>query len=816
LPQRDVVRRQAMRQFAHDLRYAARALSKAPLFTAVAVVSLGLALALNTTMFALADAVLHPYVPYPSPERIAIPSFRGGNPKQPVPLDVRLRAIRDGMHSYERIASYTFITALVQSASTAEDQTVMAVSPEFFAIAGVHALAGRTFGAADSGATATAGAVISFRLWNRLFNGRPLRDTLTLDVGPYKYTVVGVMPRSVHFPFGDADIWLPFDAVPSDPSLHRRGPFSVMRLKPGVTVEAARAELATIGSRLTTELTPKHPLSTWLSPILAFQWSWWNGFPSFMLGFVAMVLVIACANLGTMMIARGMARRRETAIRIAVGAGRRDIIRGVLTECTLIVGAGVTLGMLLTGWSLYVLPHFTIPWVPQLGDLDPVPSWRVFSFAFAVAAATVFVAGALPALRAATTDPAEPMKEAAGTTTGRLRDRYNPLIVLEVALSTTLLMSSAIFVLVAVRLVLFDFRYAAKRLVVADLQPTTKQLSDTAVTRFYADAIKRARALPGARLAATHHWSRPDGPMVFAEEGKSGETWMNLDYYKVVSPDFLRTFGISIVRGRDFEPGDERGTAPVVIVDEQAASRLWPDIREPVGRMIKLGRKESMAPWLRVIGVAASIEYEPRTDLDLPPFPVIYVVVPHDAARPRQLVVQGNGVGGDRGRAALALELRREIQATMPELGSVWVRPWLDSYESRRAASAFMASLFGAFAGFGLVLCAVGLYGVLAYTVSRRLREFAVRIALGARRRDVARLVVHDAAVTALAGVGIGAFIALWITRSISDAASGIDYADAIALVASEAILFSVALVAALGPVHQAAKADPIEILRAS
>jgi putative ABC transport system permease protein len=671
------------------------------------------------------------------------------------------------------------------------------------------------FDASDSGATATAAAVISYRMWNRLFAGRPLNDSLRLKLGEYKYTVVGVMPRGVHPPYGHSDIWLPIDAVPADGSQRPRGKVPILKLKSGVSVDAARSELSLVASRLTAQFTPKRPLSSWVAPITAFYYAPRSVFPSFILGTVAMVLLIACANLGTMMIARGMARRRETAIRIALGAGRRDVIREVLAECSVIVGCGVLLGMLLTFWALYVLPHYTIPWVPELGDLDPMPSWRVFTFALAASVATVVVAGALPALRAAATDPAEPMKEASGTTTGQIRDRYNPLIVLEVALSTALLMCSGLFVLIAVNLASFDFRYDAKHLVVADIDPKSRLVADAALPRFYEDLVSRGRALPHALIAATGHWASPVGPTVSAEEGKSGDTWINLRYYQVVSPDFLRTFGIRVVNGRDFAPGDEHGSEPVVIVDQDAAARLWPDVRNPVGRMMKLGSKETPTPWVRVIGVAEAVEYLPRQDYYLPPEPMIYAVVPNDARRLRQLVVREDPAAGIAGRTALSVDLRRELEFAMPGNNGIQVYPWLDHYESQRAASTFAASLFGAFAAFGLVLCAVGLYGVLAYAVSRRLREFAVRIALGARRRDVARLVVHDAAVTALGGVAIGAFVALYVTRALMDEVAMIDYAYAIALVGAEAILFAVAFVAALGPVRQAAKADPIEILRA-
>jgi putative ABC transport system permease protein len=808
-----------MRRLRYDLRYAARSLGKAPTFTAVAIVSLGLALALNTSVFALADAVLHPYVPYPDPDRIVTPSFLGGDPKGQLGFDERFRIVRDQMRSYDAISSVTYLRGMMQVGTLAENHLAFAVSPNLFDLLGVRPQFGRGFGAAKADGGDIQAAIISFRLWNRVFNAEPLSDGLRLTFGHATYTVVGVMPRGVHYPF-DADIWVPEAAISHASADRRIGPFAVLHLRRGATITSARGELATIVARLTAMYSPRRPIGTRVSALQAYEASP-NEFTvitsSFTGGVVTMVLIIACANLGTMMLARGMARRRETAIRIALGANRRAVVGHVLTECTLIVSAGIAIGLLLTLWAIRVIPHFATPYVPTIGDLQPVPSWRVFGFALVASIATIVLAGALPAIHAATTDPAEPMKEGAGTTTGRLRDRYNPLIVLEVALSTALLMCSALFVIKTVRLAAFEFQYAAKRLVVAHLWVTGKQaLRDDDVNRFYDDLLVRMRRLPSATSAATSYNRRPDGGLIYAEEDKAGDRWINSQGYFIVSPDYLRTFRIPIVRGRDFEAGDLDGSDGVVIIDERAAARLWPDTPTPVGRMIKLGSKESKHPWLRVVGVAHDVEHGPRQDEDLPPEPRIYVVHPHDTYRVRDVIVQGDGVGGDRGRAALAVAVRREMQAFAPAMPAPNVEPWLANYEGALTAVGFMASLFGAFGMFGIVLCGVGLYGVLSYTVSRRLREFAVRIALGARRRDVARLVVHDATVTSLAGIGIGAFLALYITRSLSDLLANIQYADAIALVAAEAVLLFGATVAALGPMRQAAKADPIEILRAT
>ena len=540
-----------MRLFIDDFRRAARALRKAPLFTIVAAVSLGLALALNTTMFALADAVLHPYLPYPEPDRVVVPMFRGGDPKHSVTLDVRFAAVRDGLRAYDRIAGYKIVRpVMIQVGAKSEYGWAAGISPELFEVLGVRPMLGRLFGPSNNDSQ---GALISFRLWSQLFNARPLSDTLTMDVARTRYTVVGVMPRGVHFPFDNTDIWLPLDALPIDASVRISGLFPLLHLKGGVTPEMIRGELMLVAARLSAEYTPKPPLSA--APLVGFGSG--GGYlqrstfpPSFIFGTVVMVLIIACANLGTMMIARGTARRRETAIRIALGAGRRDIIRDVLCECLLIGAAGVTLAILLCWWALYLVPHFTIPSVPQLGDLQPVPSWRVFAFALAASLATILCAGALPAWRAAATDPAEPMKEGSATSTGRLRG-YNPLIVVEAALSTALLMCSALFVIVVVRYAAFDFRYAAKQLVAADLTPGIKAAD---ASSFYENLIAATAHLPHARFASTHGYGIPDGKIVLAEEGKAGD--------RIGSSLLVRT-------------SDQSASLSLVVLWVEASSEVW-------------------------------------------------------------------------------------------------------------------------------------------------------------------------------------------------------------------------------------------------
>lgn len=795
-----------------NLRFAIRSLAKSPIFTLVAIVSLGLALAVNTTMFALVDAVMHPSVPYHDDGRAFVVSYlpSGRNSSS---LEERLSTIRDGLRTVDAVVPYWISWTSIQHDNEIEDGSVANVSPALFDVLGIRPAVGRAFVAADSSASALPVIMISYRYWLRQFHEQPLERHLTLTVGRGNYEVVGVMPRGMHFPRGD--VWLPPGKLAGDSAVHPWGPLAVVRARRGITREALQQDMDRAFSQLNAAVAPRSPVAVRLSSFAGGSGgASLRGGPRAMFLVVATVMLIACANLGTMLLARGMARRREIAIRIALGATRRAIAIQVMTECALVVGAGIGLGLLLTLWAVYLVPHFAAPYDAAIGDMQPTPSWRVFVFGFVLAGATLLLASALPAWRAAGTDPAEPIKEGAGSSS-RFRDRYNPLIVVEVALSTALLMTATLFTIAVVKLGGFDFTYAAKQLQVASLEVKSRDVpSDSAVEVLYDNLAARVGALPGVRQAATSHDAKPVGGIVFSEEAKSGNHWMNLGKYSTVSPSYLSTLGIPIVDGRDFLPGDARVETGVVIVDDSAARRLWPGLASPVGRMIKLGSRESDRPWLRVVGVARSVELLPRSDLDLPPEPRIYVVTGYDHERDRDLVVRGDGTGGAEGQARLGVAIRRELEATAPWLRRP-VRRWLQGYDSTRQTSGFLASLFTAFGAFGLLLCAVGLYGVVAYAVSRRLRELATRIALGAQSRDIARTVIHDSAVTALAGVGIGAFIALGATHPFADTLFSVRYELAIALVIAEATLLAAAALACLGPIRQAIRANPVDILRA-
>ena len=805
-----------MRHLALELRYAWRGLARSPLFLIVAVLSLGVALALNTTMFALVDGVLHPPVPFEAADRLYSIGWRGDDPRNSIPNAEKHAAIREGLRGIEASAVASRRLAPVIAGNDADDEIIGSVGPDFFDVVRVRPHTGRLIGPHDVGQPV---ALISLSLWRRSFAARPLREGVQVEIDGVVHAVVGVLPAGMHA--GAGTVWVPQGAGSDSVRGAFRWSALYVRLAPGITMAQAESDLANVAKRLQAARgSARYPLYARLySERPEPPRRGLDVFYKVMFATVGIVLAIACANLATLLFARGAAKRRETAVRIAIGASRASVMRQVLLECAIVALGGAAVGMLLTYWGTDIIAHYGPAHVAELGDFVPEPSWRVFAFAFGVALAVLVLAGALPAIRAANTPPAEPLKDGAGTTSRR-KGRYSLLVVTEVALSTGLLMMAALFVMSSWRLAAHRFRFDARRLVTASFgvwKPGTNggwsgvRYTGVEAEKLYADVATRLRRLDGVRDVAWVAGTNVPGPVVMGENGRSGERWMNLRAYNAVSPSYLRTMAIPIVQGRDFSDGDRGNGDGVVIVDQDAARRLFPDHANPVGRMIKLGGpQDRTAPWLRVIGVALAPGREPNTpERD----PSIYVVYGRDTATTARTIV----IATEKEAIDMPLVVRRELQRIVGTGSFLQVDRYLAGHESRTRWTTFLAALYCALSGFSLVLCAVGLYGVLAYTVSLRTREFAIRIALGARQRNVARAVVHDAAVMALAGVGIGAFMALAATRPVMDTLyAGGTFLEAKALLAAEVVLLLVAFVAALEPVRRGVRADPARIIQST
>ena len=786
------------------LRDAIRSLRTHKLFAVMAALSLGFALALNTTMFAIVDAQLNPVRPFPDSERLFTVTFQGGDRRTPISQVDALRSVAEALSGIAQVSGYSWAIVPVQATLTTEDRSVALVDRDVFDVIGVRPQIGRFFDDETSSE-----AIISYTLWRRYFSGRPLSDELHLTVGSRTFTVVGIMPRGMHEPAG-ANVWLPRDALAGETLWFLRQHNPLLRLRPGVTQAQAESQLDIVTRRLDhAHGTPGWPVTAKWRSLVSPPRQLQTLFQTLVVA-AAVVLLVACTNLATLILARSSARVREIALRVALGATRGTILRSVLLEIGLLAAAGAVVGLVLTTWALQTLGTQGVRYLAELGDVPPIPGPRIFLFMLLIAAVAMLLTGLLPALRAAATPPATPLKDGGGTSTVRLSRRHQLLVVSQVAFSTALVMTTVLFADAILRMRAHRFPFDARDVVTAELRVNPRFVPDGAdVERIYRTILERTSELPDAIASATHALREPAGVVVTAESGPSGTRWLNLPRYHEVSPAYLRVIGVPVAAGRDFAEGDRVGPG-VAIVNAAAARALWPDVQDPVGRMIKLGRFETDRPWLRVIGVTGQRSDIPQLATDAVAAPAVYVVPRADSSRARTLFVRGAG-----DPAVLAVLVRRELHVLMPR-GASRAEPYLKEWLQQIAMTRLMLFLFGAAAMFALLLSALGLYSVLLYMVGRRVREFAVRFALGADSRQVATLVVREAAVLTLAGVGVGAFVALTATRGVVQQLLFPGFVEVRALVVAELVLFTAAALASLGPLRRAIRADPVEILRAT
>jgi len=790
-----------------DLRYALRSLRKSPGFVAVAVLSLGLGLGLVTTMFALLDAVTHPYVPYRDADRLYRVSWNWSNKLGLRPFDL-FAAIRDRTRSFE--AALPVVPWFMMATESGEMQELQGtmVSARFFALLGVRPRLGRTLTGADAGRDV---AVVGDALWRRLFAGRRSLEGATVTLGGRVYAVAGVMPRGMDFPFGSA-VWLPMSDAGERTGAGLSNLNVLVKVKAGVTQAEADSDLAGLARQLTARYDMRgapfwialHPLRDDPMRLQDIHFA--------MLGAALAVLLIACANLANLMLARGLAKRREIALRLAVGASRSAVVWQMFAECAVLTVVGAALGVVLSFWGASVITSRVPKTVWFIGTVAPQLSWRVFALSAAAAAGAAAFFGLLPAIRIANAvSLEEPLKDGAGTT-GRLRHRYSTLAISEVALALALLMGAGLLLKVVHRLSTYDYNFPARQLLQGYVWRRDSSGAGTPEKRleFQLSAVAALKSVSGVADAAAGSYQTLPGKTVTAEMGADTTRVLNKNAYQVVTPSYLRTMGLPVLEGRDFADGDLVGNG-AVIVNAVAAARLYPH-QSAVGRMLKLGAPASTAPWVPIVGIcrAALVPYDPGGPLAVRAEPEIYVVRAASVGSQPHLVVRAT-----RDPERLAVPLIRKLRALAPRVNG-GVFPYLYGLQSALASRAFLAKLFVTMGSFALILAAIGIYGVLAYAVNRRLREFAVRVALGARRSDLLRAVLHDGLVMTLAGTGLGAFLALWSSFLLENFLEDVYPTDALTLVSAEAVLIAMTIAACLAPAFRAMRADPIEILRAT
>ncbi len=781
-----------------SLRYAWRSLRKSPGFVTVAVLALGIGLGLSTTMFAVMDAVLNPYVAFDKPNDLYSVNWWFGrrNPMRPAEL---YRYLRDNTHSFEGVAATGWGSVATLQGADGEpiDVGMRVASPRWFTMTGVHVERGRAFTEADGEDV----IMLSHELWTRIFGKRKQLQGATVTLNGKTLVVVGVLPRGTDR--GSAWTPLPANIETTNVTAYLR-PW--VRLGAGVSREQADRELKLLAGRLTEQYHAREaPFSFELSPVVERREEL-KDIHKAMVGSALAVLLIACVNLAHLMLTRGLAKRRELALRLALGASRWAVVRQMFTECAIITVGGMAIGGLIALWGTDLLQNRMPPEVAWVGLVRPQLSWRVFALGGAAATLSAVLFGLLPAMRVAfNLNLDEPMKDDAGTTTGRVRYRYNPLVMAEVGLALVLMMGGGLLVRT-----LHELQREK-----ADTNEDTllrgwyymQRSPDTTVHRSQPSlqsVLTTIAGVPGVLETAFMGGRNPPGGAVSGEQTEDSTHTITMQYYPVVSTTYLHVVGLPILRGRDFEPGDASGPG-VAIIDALAAQHLYPG-EEAVGRMLKLGSPPSNAPWVRIIGVARSPKSR-EGDARYAPQAQVWLAM-RDTVLEAGFAIRAASTD-PKIPAAIVRRLRQ-----MSGFG-VSVMPWDFSHRAEIASRGFLAKVFVTMGAVALGLSALGLYGVLAYAVTRRMREFAVRVALGADAKTLRKMVLHDGFVMLLGGIGVGAFFALATSRLLDSVLIAVLPSDVVSLVFCEVILIGAGLAAAAGPARRAARANPMDILRA-
>jgi len=795
-----------------DLRLAVRSLRRSPGFVVVAVLALGLGLGLSTTMFAVIDAALYPQQAYANAGRLfALSPYMSLRAGKIVTRAELFQLVRDRVPALDAVVPYGVSRDPIAFGHEERDQVELQVPSRWFPVVGLRPELGRAFTDADGDGV----AVVGYEVWRGAFAGRRNLAGARVTIGDRSYAVVGVLPRVAR----SVGALLPLPRA--DAELRSALSTPLVRLKAGASLAEATSQLKALADLLTaTYASPAAPWALNLVPWADGQTpEEMDGLHLVMVASALAVLLIACVNLAHLMLARGLAKRRELAVRMALGVGRAGAVRVMLAEGGLIAAGGVGLGAVLAIWGSRALESIMPYEVGWLGYIQTQLSWRVFALGALAAVASAVLFGLLPALRVAfSVELTEPLKDEGGATTGGPRRRYSPLVVMEVALALVLLMGGTLLLRTVHRLRTAPTGFDPETLVNAEVGGMSSYRAtplgrDSTTSVDWDQVLATARAVPGVVGAALQGYSRAPGAALTAEMGGDSTRVIVTQTYPVVSSDYLQVHGLPILRGRDFEPGDATGTG-VAILSSAAAARLYPN-GNAVGRMLKLGGPATAAPWVRIVGVART----PLTPWG-PPASILGSSGLADALP--VWVVQRRGKWYH--AIVLARTVTRDPDAlvrlhhalrAVPGVMVVSVRPYTWVRDASIAYFDFLSKVFVALGAVGLSLAALGVYGVLAYAVSRRMREFGVRIALGAEPKVLFRMVMHDGLVMLLAGTGVGAFGALAAAPLFGSLSVGVYPTDAISLVAAEALLLIVGLAATLAPARRAVRASPLDIIRA-
>jgi putative ABC transport system permease protein len=829
-----------MSQLAQDFRYALRVLAKSPGFTAVAVLTLGLAIGANTAIFSIANALLLKPLPFPHPEQLleVMRHFPQGDASSvSIP---RFLFVRDHARSFSHVATYDMLGSGFNLAGDGRPERIVGsrVSREFFTVFGAAPALGRDFLPEEDRPGARRVVVLSDGVFHRRFGGDPKLIGRGVRLNGETYTVVGVMPASFRFPTA-SEVWTPLQV---DPASEEKANYLelVGRLAPGVTPAAADAEMKVLGRRfyaqkVAGETSDDPRVSFRVRPLAERLYGRLRPAVLVLLAAVGCVLLIACVNIANLELARAAARRREIAIRSALGAGGRRIAAQLLAESVVLGLLGGAAGLVLGMAGLQGLVAVRPAALDRLLPLSSVGiDGHVLAFTFGVALASGLLFGLVPALQAARGDLTDPLKEGSQRTTGGiggLRTR-RILVVSETALALVLLTGASLLVESFAGLVGTQPGFATDHLLAMKLSfPLARYGNAAALDRFGRQVVARAEGLPGvagAALATSLPMEPgPDLPFIIEGRWKGGRGTANADgehegeggaQYRGVTPRFFAALGIPVVAGRALTAADGAGRELVAVVNQTLARKYFPK-QSPIGRRLHVGLPdvpELADPAPRtIVGVVRDVR---ELGLDEQAPPLLYVPIAQMPPAitqklvellPLSLVVKTAAAPG-----TIAPAVEREIWAVDPEQPVADVEPVEAIVGRSLGLQRFEAVLLGFLAVAALALAAVGIYGVLSYLVTQRTREIGIRMALGATAGYVQRLVLSSGLSAVAVGVAIGLAGALALTRLLASLLVNVSARDPVAFLLAPAILAAVAVLAGGLPARRASRMDPVRALR--
>jgi putative ABC transport system permease protein len=800
-----------------DIRYGLRMLAKNPGFTIVAVIALALGIGANSAIFSVVNTVLLRPLPYKNPEQLVM--VWEENSKQGYPKDTPAAANyvdwRDQNHVFETIAAITEISFNLTGVGDPERIDGQRVSASLFPLLGVEPQLGRAFRPEEDKPGANQVVVMSYGLWQRRFGADPGIIGKPINLNGKSFTVIGVMPPSFQFPTRNDQLWIPI-AFEAKETGNRGAHYLqvIARIKPGTTLSQAQAEMTTIAARLEQQypatntsigavVTPLHEhVVGKIKPALLV-----------LLGAVAFVLLIACANVANLLLARAAVRQKEIALRLALGASRSRLIRQFLTESVLLASLGGGVGLLLSLAGLNVLKGFIPPNISQAQNISI--DGKVLIFTVLVSLVTGLIFGIAPALQAAHFNLNDTLKEggrdsAAGSRGNRIRGL---LVISEVAVSFILLIGAGLLINSFLRLRNVDPGFRSEKvLTMRIVLPEVRYPDRKARAPFYDELIRRVEALPGVTSAAVV----TDVPLTnsgnsvgVSIEGRADPApdRVPIVITRMISSHYFKTMAISLLKGREITETDKVESPPVVVISETTARLFWPS-EDPLGKRIKVGvGPNNDNQWLTVIGVVKDVR---NNELGIEPKPQMYL--PHaqnEFFDPRSLVVRTNV-----DPLSLAATVRRTVWEIDKDQPVSDISSMEQVVSESVARQRFSMLLLGIFAALALVLAAVGIYGVMSYAVAQRTHEIGIRMALGAQRSDLLKLTIGQGLRLVVTGVVIGLAAALVLTRVMSSLLFGVSATDPITFLTISLVLVSVAVLASYIPAMRATRVDPIFALR--